>query len=125
MFNIEDMTGLVGLIAVILAFGTPIVIVIAILIHKSRRTQLIHQTVVALAEKGLPVPPDLFIDRPAESSSPLHKGVVLIAVGAGLMLFFLSLSGRHAPWGVGIIPLLIGVGYLIVWKIEGRKKDKV
>ncbi|MEP7084284.1 MAG: DUF6249 domain-containing protein [Betaproteobacteria bacterium] len=124
MFDFDSMKGLVAMLAVLLVFGTPIIIVIAILVHKSRRTQRIHQTVVALAEKGLPIPPDLFVDRPAyDSSSTLHKGVVLIAVGLGLIFFFLSMTERRGPWGVGMIPLLIGVGYLIVWKLES--KDKV
>lgn len=123
MFDFDSMKGLVALLAVTLVFGTPIIIVIAILVHKARRTQRIHQTVVALAEKGLPIPPDIFIDRPpADSASTLHKGVILIAVGLGLSVFFLSMTERHAPWGVGMIPLLIGVGYLIVWKLE--RKDK-
>jgi Domain of unknown function (DUF6249) len=125
MLDIDSMSGLVAVLAVILVFGTPVIIVIAILIHKARRTQRIHQTVVALAEKGLPIPPDLFVDRPsADSTSPLHKGVVLIAVGVGLTIFFLSMPDRHGAWGVGMIPLLIGVGYLIVWKLEGKKEDK-
>lgn len=125
MFDIDSMSGLVAILSVILAFGTPIIIVIAILVHKSRRTQRIHQTVVALAEKGLPIPPDLFVDKPAaDNTSPLHKGVLLIAVGVGLTIFFLSMQDRHAPWGVGMIPLLIGVGYLIVWKLEAKKGDK-
>jgi len=116
------MTGLVALMSVILVFCTPVIIVIAILVHRSQRTKRIHETVVKLAEKGLPIPPDLFIDKPAEDSrSPLSKGVVLIAVGLGLMLFFLTLEDRHAPWGVGMIPLLIGIGYVIVWRLEGRK----
>ena len=125
MLDMDSMGGVVALLAVILVFGTPVIIVIAILIHKAKRTQRIHQTVVALAEKGLAIPPDLFVDKPAaESSSPLQKGVLLIAVGAGLTIFFLSMPGRHASWGVGVIPLLIGVGYLIVWKLEGKKGDK-
>ena len=46
-----------------------------------------------------------------------------MAVGLGLILFFLSMTERHGPWGVGIIPLLIGLGYVIVWWLEGRKKE--
>ena len=125
MLDFDSMGGLVALLAVVLVFGTPIIIVIAILMHKASRTRRIHQTVVALAEKGLPVPPDLFIDRPSDTTSSLHKGVILVAVGLGLVLFFLSLPNRNGPWGVGIIPLLIGIGYLIVWKLEGRKPDKI
>ena len=124
MFDIGNMTGLIAVLAVLLTFLTPVAIVIAVLVHKSRRTQRIHQTVVALAEKGLPIPPDLFVDRRApDDTSALHKGVVLVAVGLGLIVFFLSMAGQRSPWGVGVIPLLIGVGYLIVWRLEGRKRE--
>ena len=119
--DIEGMGGIIALLAVILVFGTPVIIVIAILIHKARRTAAIHDTVVRLAEKGLPVPPELFVERRPDTTSPLHKGVILVAVGLGLIVFFLTMQDRQAPWGVGTIPLLIGIGYLIVWKLEGTK----
>lgn len=125
MFGIDSLSGIVALVSVLLVFVTPVVIVIAVLIHKARRTQRIHETVIALAEKGVPIPPDLFVDRRADQTTALHKGIVLIAVGVGLIVFFLSMSDRWpAPWGVGAIPLLIGVGYLIVWWIEGRKNPR-
>ena len=121
--ELDSMTGVVALISVIMVFSTPIIIVIAILMHKAQRTRRIHETVVKLAEKGLPIPPDLFVDtRPEDPRSPLHTGVVLVAVGIGLTVFFLTLPDRNAPWGVGLIPLLIGVGYLLVWCLEGRKE---
>ena len=121
--ELDSMTGVIALMSVILAFSTPIIIVIAILVHRSQRTKRIHETVVKLAEKGLPIPPDLFIDKPpSDTRSPLSKGVVLIAVGLGLTIFFLTIPDRHAPWGVGMIPLLIGIGYLIVWRLEYRKE---
>lgn len=124
MLDAESMGGVVAIVAIILAFSTPVIIVIAILVHKARRTNRIHQTVVALAEKGLPIPPDLFVDRaPVETNSTLHKGVILTAVGLGLIIFFLT-TERHGPWGAGMIPLLMGLGYLIVWKLEGKKEDK-
>ena len=124
--DMMGMGGIVALLAVVFAFGTPVVIVIAILMHKARRTQRLHETVIRLAEKGQPVPPELFVDRPSEDMrSSLHKGVVLIAVGLGLIIFFLTLPDRYAPWGVGMIPLLIGVGYLIVWWLESRKESNV
>ena len=121
----EGMVAIIAMMAVILVFGTPVIIVIAILMHRARRTQRIHETVLRLAEKGLPIPPDLFVDKPPEDMrSSLHKGVVLIAVGLGLTIFFLTLPERNVPWGVGMIPLLIGVGYMIVWWLENRKENK-
>ena len=121
----EGMVAIIAMMTVILVFGTPVIIVLAILMHRARRTQRIHETVLKLAEKGLPIPPDLFIDRPPEDMrSSLHKGVVLIAVGLGLTIFFLTLPERNVPWGVGMIPLLIGIGYMIVWWLESRKENK-
>jgi hypothetical protein len=125
MFDYDGMGGIIALLVVILVFGTPVIIVIAILVHKARRTQRIHDTVVKLAEKGLPIPPDLFVDRASDDGkSSLHKGVILVAVGIGLTIFFLSIPDSRGPWGVGMIPLLIGIGYLIVWKLEGKKEKE-
>src|SRR5437899_11961615 len=94
--ELDNMTGLVALMSVILLFSTPVVIVIAILLHKAQRTKRIHETVVELAEKGLPIPPDLFVDKPPEDArSPLHKCIVLIAVGIGLTNFYLTIPDRN------------------------------
>ena len=119
----ESIQGVLALLAVVLLFGAPVIIVIAILVHRARRTQVIHDTVVRLAEKGLPVPPELFVDRrPEDPRSSLHKGIILVMVGIGLTVFFLTMPDRRAPWGVGVIPLLIGIGYLIVWKLEQKRE---
>ena len=32
--------------------------------------------------------------------------------------------GQRRRWAIGIIPFLIGLGYLLVWKLE-RPKDTV
>jgi hypothetical protein len=52
----------------------------------------------------------------------MRRGVVLVMVGLGLMLFLGAVNDwEGGAWAVGIIPFLIGVGYLLVWKLEGRK----
>jgi hypothetical protein len=51
--------------------------------------------------------------------------VVLLMVGAGLMVFLGAVNDwENGAWAVGIIPLLIGAGYLLVWKLEGAQKAK-
>jgi hypothetical protein len=46
-------------------------------------------------------------------------------VGAGLMVFLGAVNDwENGAWAVGIIPLLIGAGYLLVWKLEGAQKAK-
>ena len=68
MFEFDNMSGLVAILAVLLVFGTPIIIVTAILIHKARRTQRIHQTVVA-GRKGIADSPTAL----RRGGTPLHR----------------------------------------------------
>ena len=110
---------LTELVAVVLIFGTPVIIVSAILSYRWRRARQLNETIVRLAEKGLPIPPELFVEVKTKGKSPLRTGVILVAVGAGLVCFSASMYNEF-PWGIGMIPLLMGIGYLIVWKLENR-----
>ena len=94
-------TTMVAGLAIILGIGAPIALVGSILWYKSRKTRMIHQTALLLAEKGQPVPPELFmgVDEPF---SDLRRGVVLVALGLGLALFMFQMD---TPWSLGLIPL--------------------
>lgn len=110
---------LVAGLGIIFGIGAPIGLVALILWYKTRKTRMIHETAMRLAEKGQPVPPGLFLNTEAPHSD-LRRGVVLIALGLGLSLFMYQMAG---PWSLGLIPLFIGFGYLAVWKLEsGRAK---
>jgi hypothetical protein len=41
-----------------------------------------------------------------------------VALGLGLTLFMYQLD---APWSLGLIPLFMGAGYLVVWKLDSGK----
>jgi hypothetical protein len=52
----------------------------------------------------------------------MRRGVVLMAIGLGIMVFFGAVSGwSEGVWALGMIPFLIGAGYLTVWKLEGHQ----
>jgi hypothetical protein len=82
-----------------------------------------HKTVRMMVEKGQPVPEALLNPPPhVRKRSDMRRGVVLIMVGLGLMLFFAAVSGwEGGAWSLGIIPFLVGAGYLLVWKLEGKE----
>ena len=103
---------LIGLVAVILIFGMPIIIVLAVLRHRARRPQMINDTVMKLAEKGQPIPPELFTEPAARPRSDLRRGIKLLTVGLAIMGFFFF-QGDHDGMGIGFIPLAIGIGYLL------------
>jgi hypothetical protein len=106
-------------------FGTPILIVAVILYFSFSKTRALHRTVRLMVEKGQPVPEALLNPPPAQRQrSDMRRGVVLAMVGLGLMLFLAAVNDwEGGAWSIGLIPFLIGAGYLLVWKLEGRKDN--
>jgi hypothetical protein len=104
-------------------FGAPVLIVAAIMLFSYMRSRSLHRTVREMVAKGQAVPPALFAPPPAiRARSDFRRGVVLMMVGFGLMIFFGACNDwEGGSWAIGIIPFLIGVGYLLVWKFEGPK----
>ncbi|WP_293397744.1 DUF6249 domain-containing protein [Nevskia sp.] len=113
---------LVPLVAVIMVFGMPIVIVLAVLRYRANRQRSINEMVLKLADKGQPIPPELFMEPTKKKKSDVSSGLSLVGAGVGLMGFFWFADAAEAV-GIGFIPLAIGVGQLIAWKIEQQKKD--
>jgi len=104
-------------------FGAPVLIVAAIMFFSYLRSRSLHRTVREMVAKGQPVPPALFAPPPAiRARSDFRRGVVLMMVGFALMIFFGAVNDwEGGAWAIGIIPFLIGVGYLLVWKFEAPK----
>jgi len=106
-------------------FGTPIFIVAVILYFSFSKTRALHRTVRLMVEKGQPVPEALLNPPPAQRQrSDMRRGVVLAMIGLGLMLFLAAVNDwEGGAWSIGLIPFLIGAGYLLVWKLEGKKDN--
>ena len=106
-------------------FGTPILIVAVILYFSFSKTRALHRTVRLMVEKGQPVPEALLNPPPAQRQrSDMRRGVVLVMVGLGLMVFLAAVNDwEGGAWSIGLIPFLIGAGYLLVWKLEGKKDN--
>ena len=126
----EDMGALmaipiVGIIFTTL-FGAPVMVVAAIMFFSYLKSRSLHRTVRTMVEKGQEVPAALFAPpQVIRARSDLRRGVVLLMVGFGLMIFFGAVNDwEGGSWSLGVIPFVIGLGYLLVWKLEGRK-DKI
>jgi uncharacterized membrane protein len=87
------------------------------------KNRMMHRTVRMMVEKGQPVPEALLNPPPAQRQrSDMRRGVVLVMVGVGLMIFLAAVNDwEGGAWSIGLIPFLIGAGYLLVWKLEGKK----
>src|ERR1700736_204528 len=120
----EDIAIPIVAIVFLTIFGAPVMIVAVIMYFGFSRNRMMHRTIRMMAEKGQPIPPALLAPpTPAiRQRSDMRRGVVLCMVGLGLMLFFGAVNEwEGGSWAIGVIPFVIGLGYLLVWKLEGKK----
>jgi hypothetical protein len=109
---------LVAILGMVMSFAVPLLLVAVILYYKHRRLRLTHETISRLAERGLPVPPEL-LDPPRARHFGLRAGLVLMALGVALGAFFVETGG---PASIGLIPGLMGLALLVAWTIERRTR---
>ena len=100
--------------------------------EKRKRYQVQAELYAKALEKGQPIPNDLFAE-PKKKSNPLNTGIICISAGIGLWLFFWMVSSFTAQLdktasavfisfaAVSIIPILIGVAFVIIHFIEKKK----
>jgi hypothetical protein len=112
-------------ITMLTVFGAPVLIVGLILYFSFSKSRALHRTVRMMVEKGQPVPAALLNPPPAQRQrSDLRRGVVLTMIGVGLMVFFAAVNDwEGGAWTLGLIPFLIGAGYLLVWKLDTKKDN--
>lgn len=108
------------LIVLPLLFLTPLAILLAVLRHRRAIAALRQKTVLELLERGAAIPPELLSDTSMTTrDSDLRRGLVLSFTGVGAIIFALTLP-RHDAWGLGLLPLFAGLGYLVTWLLEKR-----
>lgn len=121
----------VAIMGIIGVFIAPVVLVIIIAWlwyrHSDRTQKMKHETLRLMIEKGMEIPAQLsFMDPPLAPTSSLRRGLILIALGFGIICFFLIVKAPEAA-GLGGIPLFIGLAYLLIWLLEknpNRSSDK-
>jgi hypothetical protein len=115
-------------------------IVVASMSFQNRRREMQSQERLAAIAKGIPVPPTeeelaLMHGKPSSDSTrrrgnTRRAGIVLLGCAAGLILFFVALAGvlqeRDVLCGAaaGLIPLGIGVGFLVDAHIQTRELEE-
>ena len=140
----KDAPWLAGLVFFIVAlvFLVPLLIIVLLIWYKVRKNRMLNETMIKLAEKGV-VPPAEALDalntnrvgatvasspssaplfeqakqlRQRAASSDLRKGVLLMAVGFGLIAY--SMFDDGTPNGLGLILFCVGIGFCVLWFFE-------
>jgi hypothetical protein len=82
-----------------------------------------HQLIIRnLIEKGQEIPKELIAPSSKPGRSDFHKGLILIALGIGVLIVILSLKIGNNYWTIGLIPILIGIAYIISFRFVTRNK---
>jgi hypothetical protein len=119
---------LIPIVAILASFGFPVLIVGIFYYSRFRKDKMLHETLRTMIDKGVSIPPELL--KPAEAErkprqrNDLRSGMILVAVGIGLVVM-LNTAHNKTMSGVGFIPLLIGVAFLIVWKLDRKKSEQL
>ena len=131
---ISSLTGFILpiiLISTVAPLAFVIGLVLVVLVYRHRRERQLHETITRLVEKGLPVPKELLPTRSAPKSR-LFGAMTLIGLGVGLMIyqsaepllqFGVQALVHEDWWGIGAIPLAIGLAQLLAWKLEQPKSE--
>jgi hypothetical protein len=110
----------------LLVLMAPVLITAMVLWYRRTRADMRYRLLLKLAESGVPLPATL----PGEATPQQcdrRRAIVLIAGGLGLSATTLALPLNyhvgHALselWGLGILPVALGLGYLGNWYLTRR-----
>jgi len=115
---------ILGGLAIVLIFGTPIMLVAAFLYAGHRKRRLASDMAGRFLANGQPVPPEVWrgLAGDATPRSNLHKGMIMLGLGLGVFLCFWLIGSPEAAY-LGLIPLFIGIAQLLIWKLEKPEPD--
>ncbi|MBL8268125.1 DUF6249 domain-containing protein [Steroidobacter sp.] len=120
------LTDLIPILGIIFAVGLPLsipIVWISLNYRKRRRLmELHHAERMAAIERGMEVPPlplELIDGRSNRRRTSLLPGLVWFFIGLAMVAGSLS-SGDDLPVVFGLVPLGIGIAYLIYYAVEGR-----
>lgn len=122
---------LVPLFGVVFAVGGPVTAVIVWITlnyRKRRRLMELHHTErMAAIERGMELPPlplELIDGRsPKKRRTSLLPGLVWFFIGLAVVIGSQSMHDEDMPVLLGLIPLGIGLAYLIYYFVEGRRLE--
>ena len=102
------------------------IIVVSSMLFGYLRSRSRDETIRDLAQRGQPIPPQMF-DRPGGRSGLLIGGLIMLFIGIALSTFMWSMGGMQHPWGseeypvfVGLFPGGIGLALVISYLLLGR-----
>ena len=118
--------GYLELFLVALVMLTPVAILLVFLRYRTNITRERYRTLLQLADRGIELPHELMAE-PQVPHADRRRGLVLVAGGLGVIAMFVALpfefhDGQRIStlWGLGLLPLITGLGYVASWWLNQR-----
>jgi hypothetical protein len=114
----------IPLLILLVLFVIPLAFVSGVFFARYRNFLQLNQTVRKLLESGVAVPPEILTPLPSTGPpmSNLNKGLNLIWSGFSLSFLFRIVSHSREAMSLGLIPVFIGLAYLVHWLLDRRSK---
>jgi hypothetical protein len=99
-----------------------ILIIVVISVSKHFRQKRMQELHMKYLEAGKEIPADMSKIFREYRNNPMRRAIVLIMVGFGIMVSMYFVVPNDAPniWTIGLIPLFVGLGFLIVHFFEKK-----
>lgn len=109
---------LIPVVAIVFGLGMPALVVYLVLHFRHQRHELLHATVQRMADRGLPIPPEL-LDPPrrAPQHSRQFNAITMLGIAVGLAVMFHMLD-LQPLMGIGALVGCIGIAQLIALRLE-------
>ena len=120
--DIEQMALMIPILGIVLGVGVAVVAIITSHREKQKRAELRHRERIAAIEKGIELPLDPDPEVPPKRGSTLKSGLINLFIGAVLYFAIREVADDDVAL-FGLIPAAIGVGSLISYFVEGRRKN--
>lgn len=92
--------------------------------RSTREKQITLRTMV---ENGANIPTEMFLEGRSKLS-PVERdrknGILFSLSSIGLIIFLVLISSTKGLWAMGLVPLLLGVGYLVNWKLASKENSE-
>jgi hypothetical protein len=109
---------LIPIVGIVMGCAVPIAIVGLVFNYRHRKNKMLHETIRAMVDKGMPIPPEMFKSADNDVKRPrndLRTGLILIGIGSGLVFL-------HTK-GAGFIVLFLGVAFLIASFFDKKNRN--
>ena len=119
--NTETIAVFIPIIAIVMGIGAGIVGIVSRHRQLLQRVDLRHKERLAAMEKGLELPAES-MDADVRRPRFLLRGLIWTFVGVAAYFPLRGLAGTDESM-LALIPLAVGLAYLIYYFVQGRKED--